>query len=1158
MRIVAPAAAQLRDVSVDDRWRADVPGALMTGVQASIRALFDSVRSDRAAGKRTGGFVSGYQGSPLGGLDKEISRRRDDLRDLSITFQPGVNEELAATAVWGSQLAYLTPGAVVDGVLGMWYGKHPGLDRAADAIRHANLSGVGPGGGAVAIVGDDPSCKSSTLPSAAERTLSGLHVPVLAPSSVQDVLELGRHAFAMSRAAATWVALKLVADLADASAVVRLDGRVELGARLVELTPTARLLGGSSLEPERRLFAERLPAALTYARAAGLNRVDGAGGDARHGVVASGATYAMLLRALEELGIGGSSEDLERVGLRVLKLGLVWPVDPELVRSFSAGLRSVLVLEDKLPFVETEIRAALFGVKCAPDVAGKRLPDGTELLPSHGALSVDDIARALTLVLPAKRLAAATVSLPVTPVAAVPRTPYFCSGCPHSTSTRAEPGTLVGAGIGCHVMLVQRADERSGEVLGLTQMGGEGTQWIGIAPFTERRHFTQNLGDGTFHHSGSLALRAAVAAGVNVTYKLLYNDAVAMTGGQRVEGLLAVPELTRLLEAEGVARTVVTTDDVDRYRGVALAANASVRPRLELRAVARELAVASGVTVIVHDQQCAAERRRLRKRGAVPTPAERVWINERVCEGCGDCGQKSGCLSVLPVETEYGRKTRVDGSTCNLDFSCLEGDCPSFLTVRPRQNAGRGLPPAPAAPSPQELSAASDVSIRMVGIGGTGVLTASQVLAMAAHLDGRSVSTVDQTGLSQKAGPVVSDLRITSDPVGSSARPPAGGADVLLAFDPLSAVQPALLAAVSPERTVAVMSTSLAPTGAMVTDASVPAPDARDLTAAIAARCASVACALDCDALARRLFRNAMPANMLLLGAAWQDGLIPVSWAALERAVELNGAAVEMNTAALGWGRALADSPARADELLTPTAPAATAPPPWLARRVAAMALPSERAAELAMSRGADLVDWGGRRAATRFLVELERMARREVVSAPGRAELTEAFAAGLHKLLAYKDEYEVARLHLLPTERARREAEFGPDAAVWVHLHPPALRALGFRRKLRLGGSAVPLFVALRAMRRVRGTPLDPFGCSYVRRVERSLPGEYVDAVHAALAFGHARAIAVAESPDIVRGYETLKLRNVERWRAVIAELVAPERAENGQVSHPTDPARC
>jgi len=1140
---------RLREVSLEDRWREGAEVAFMTGVQAIVRALFDQLRADRAAGRRTGGFVSGYQGSPLGGLDKEIARRRGELSELSIAFQPGVNEELAATSVWGSQLAYLTPGATVDGVLGMWYGKNPGLDRAADAIRHANVGGVGPLGGAVAVVGDDPACKSSTLPNASERTLAGLMVPVLAPSSVQETLAYGRHAFALSRAAGLWAALKVVADVADASATVPLDVALPEVERLVDFAPTAHLLGASSLEPERHLLDVRLPAALAYARRAGLNRVEGARGAARYGVVASGPAYAELRRALHELEL--DDDALERLGLRVLKLGMPWPLDHEAVRAFADGLETVLVLEDKLAFVETEVAAALLRVARPPVVLGKRDAEDRRLLPAHGALGADDVSRALATLLAAERDALpaiearlarverATRGLAEPPIA---RAPYFCSGCPHNTSTQADADELVGAGIGCHVMLVTQDDERAGNILGLTQMGGEGAQWIGMAPFTERRHLTQNVGDGTFHHSGSLALRAAIAARVNVTYKLLYNDAVAMTGGQHVEGVMPVPELTRLLEAEGVVRTVVTTEDVKRYRGVRLARNASVRPREQLDTVARELAALDGVTVIVHDQQCAAEKRRLRKRGKLPTPNRRVWINERVCEGCGDCGEQSGCLSVVPTATELGRKTQIHQPSCNFDFSCLKGDCPSFLTVATGEAKPHSAPQPPAVPDPAELPT-GDATIRMVGIGGTGVLTVAQVLAMAAHLEGRSASGLDQTGLSQKAGPVVSDLRVTVAPQDGSARAAAAEVDVLLAFDVLATTQPGVLKAVDRERTVAVVSDSETPTGPMVTDPALAFPDPAGLVATIARRSARVAATIDAQALSERVFGDAMPANMVLIGAAWQCGLLPLGWDALVRAVELNGAAVETNLAALAWGRAAVAVPHEVERLLWPPAPAAAPPPAWLAERVAAMALPGEAVRELALARASDLVGWGGRAPAERFLDELERVAAVELDRMPESAALSDAFARGFHKLLAYKDEYEVARLHLLPEERARREAELG-GGATWVHLHPPALRALGMKRKLRLRRSATPLFTALRALRGLRGTPLDVFGYAEVRRVERALPDEYLAAVEAALerlgAATYDDAVALCASPDVVRGYEEIKLRNVERWRARVAELAA------------------
>ncbi|HET6505328.1 MAG TPA: indolepyruvate ferredoxin oxidoreductase family protein [Baekduia sp.] len=1140
----------LRDVSLADRWDPQADMAYMSGVQAIVRALMDVRRADAAAGVRGGGFVSGYQGSPLGGLDLELGRQEEALTALGVRFAPGLNEELAATAVWGSQMASALEAAAVDGVLGTWFGKNPGLDRAADAIRHATIAGVGAHGGAVAVVGDDPDCKSSTLPSAAERTLSGLLVPVLAPSSVQDVLRLGRHAYRLSRSAGLWSALKVAADVADATATAALadEGPVAV-ERLVEWRPTAHLLGAASIEPERHLLEVRLPAALAYARAAGLNPIVSSGPRDRLGIVAGGTSYAAVRRALDDLGLG--PDDLAALGVRILKLDLLWPLDGERVRELAAGLRDVLVVEDKLPFVEPEVRAALYDLPERPRVLGKRDADGRPLLPVRATAGADAIGRALAVVLgdalTSRPAVAARLDGPRPAIAPLPiaRTPAFCSGCPHSRSTRAEPGVLVGAGIGCHVMVVNEP-ERHGDVVGVTQMGGEGAQWIGMAPFVTRDHFVQNLGDGTFHHSGSLAIRAAVAAGVNITYKLLYNDAVAMTGGQSVQGVMPVPELTRALAAEGVARIAITTDDPARYRDVDLAPIARVHDRDELAAVERALAAVSGVTVLVHDQMCATERRRLRRRGTLPAATARPWINERVCEGCGDCGDASGCLSVEPVATELGRKTRIHQAGCNSDLSCLKGDCPSFLTVVPASRPARPalVPPPTGLPEPPPRDA-GEIVVRMVGIGGTGVVTVAQILAMAAHLQGLAASGLDQTGMSQKAGPVVSDVRLGPDPERLQApRAGAGAADVLLAFDLLAATEPRALAAAARDRTTVVASDTLVPTGAMVVRTDVEHPGSDALLDRLRGHVREVGAVLDAQRLAEVALGDHLPANMILLGAAWQLGLLPVGWEALSRAVELNGTAVASNLAALGWGRAAVVRPDAVADLLRGAEPVAAEPAPAVVERVAAAGLPAEIMASVAR-RADDLVGFGGRRAMERYLTALAPIAALERERTPGRTEITASAARQLHRLMAYKDEYEVARLHLLPEERARRERELGAGTTYRFHLHPPLLRALGLRRKLTIPSTvAIPAFHALRRLRRLRGTPLDPFGHAKVRRVERALPGEYLDVLEQALAGlsdeTHAAVVALSEQAEAIRGYEDIKLANVERWRAAVARASA------------------
>jgi indolepyruvate ferredoxin oxidoreductase len=1158
-------------VSLDDKYVLEQGLVLLTGLQGLVRLPLDQHRADRRRGLHTGTMISGYQGSPLGGLDKELARNRKLVEEHHVRHVPGLNEELGATSAWGSQLAAQLPGARYDGVLAMWYGKAPGLDRAADSLRHGNFVGVPRTGGALAVVGDDPGCKSSTIPSASESLLAGLGMPVFYPGDVQEVLDLGLHALACSRASGLWAGFKIVTSVADAvgTAAVAPDRvmpampTVEWNGKPYEHVPNANLLAPASLDMERTLFGPRTELALAYARENGVNRIEGAR-DAWLGVVTTGKTYYDLMHALRELGIEGPG--LERAGVRILKLGMISPLEPEIARAFARGLDEVVVAEEKGPFVETLLKEALYGIADAPRILGKRDESGGQLVPRELDLDADLIARAVAARLAARGVRIDSVEARLRKLAEIhgrpaelpmaARTPFFCSGCPHNSSVQAPDGTLVGGGIGCHTMVLLNP-EGKGEITGITQMGGEGAQWIGQAPFTDDNHLVQNLGDGTFHHSGSLAVRAAVAAGVNITYKLLYNEHVAMTGGQDIEGQLSVPDLTRWLELEGVRRVIITAEDTSRYRGVELASIAEVRDRGELLAAQQELAGVEGVTVLIHDQECAAELRRKRKRGKAAEPAQRVWINERVCEGCGDCGKKSSCLSVIPVETEFGRKTQIHQASCNKDFSCLEGDCPSFLTVVPGDKAKRRTPELDAElPEPRRLVGDRDFGVRMMGIGGTGVVTVNQVLGMAALIDGLHVSGLDQTGLSQKGGPVTSDLRITREPVASASRAPAGSIDLYLGFDLLGAASAKNLLTADRERTVAVVSTSAVPTGRMVVDLDERFPElAAQLDKIDAATRGEHNLYLDAQQLSERLFGDHMMTNTLALGAAYQRGLLPVSGEALERAIELNGAAVEKNLAALRWGRAVVAAPDAVE--------AATRPPETVEavrelsdveQELVSLAVNGDRGElrRLAERRVPELVAYQNVAWARRWAEAVRRVHAAEQERTPGHSELTEAVARQLYKLMAYKDEYEVARLHLDAVERAKLQAEFGEDARVYFMLHPPLLRALGLKRKLKLGRWFVPAFRALYRMRRLRGTRLDPFGFAKVRRVERALIDEYEALVGEALMHltpdTHATALELLELPDVIRGYEEIKLRNVVLFRKRAEPLL--KRLHHGLVT--------
>jgi indolepyruvate ferredoxin oxidoreductase len=1141
-----------RDVSLDDKYLLEDGRVLLTGVQGLVRLVLDQHRADRRRGLHTGTMVSGYPGSPLGGLDQELARNRELCEQHHVFHVPGLNEELGATSAWGSQLASTLPGARYDGAIGLWYGKAPGLDRAADSLRHGNFVGVSRTGGGLAVAGDDPSCKSSTIPSATELLFESLHMPVFFPGDVQEVVDLGLHALACSRASGLWSGFKVVTSVADAlgSAEFAPD-RVQTVLPDIgyEHVPNGNLLAPASLEMERSMFGPRTDLALAYARENGINRIQGPR-DAWLGIVAAGKSWFDLRQGLRDLGLDEAA--LERAGVRLLKLGMIWPLEPSVVKDFADGLDELLVVEEKRAFIEPQLKELLYGVPDAPRIVGKRDEAGERLLADELDLDADAIARAVAARLRTRglrldsvesrleRLDAIQARPMQLPMAGAQRSPFFCSGCPHNSSIKAPDGTLVGAGIGCHTMVLLNP-EGKGEITGITQMGGEGAQWIGQAPFTDDRHLVQNLGDGTFHHSGSLALRASVAAGVNITYKLLYNEHVAMTGGQAIEGQLSVPELTRWLELEGVRRVIVTAEDTSRYKGVKLAPIAELRERSQLLASQEELAQVEGVTVLIHDQECAAEKRRKRKRGKAAEPAERIFINERVCEGCGDCGKKSGCLSVLPVETEFGRKTQIHQASCNKDYTCVEGDCPSFLTVIAPERAKREAPAPPSGmPEPELVVGEDEFALRMMGIGGTGVVTVNQVLAMAALIDGRHVTGLDQTGLSQKGGPVTSDLHISATPREGAGKASRAGVDLYLAFDLLGASNAVNLATADPDRTVAVVSTHEVPTGKMVIDTEERFPElAAQLDLVDGASRRELNLYLDAQRLSELLFDDHMPSNMLALGAAWQRGALPLSREALERAITLNGAAVEKNLAAFAWGRACVAAPDAVEALTRPEEPA----PPELTERqrelVDAAAADGE-VHRLLEIRVPELAAYQDDAYAQRYAEKIGRVLAAEQERTPGRTEMTEAVARNLFKLMAYKDEYEVARLHLdsLPAE-----------GKVWFNLHPPLLRALGLKRKLKLGRWFVPAFRAMYGMRRLRGRRLDPFGHTKMRRLERELIGEYEDLVLEAMAHlsedKHDVAVELCELPDVIRGYEEIKLRNVALFRKRAEPLLKRLRSQ-------------
>lgn len=1146
--------------ALTDRYEVRIGRVHLTGIQALARLPLDQARRDRAAGNEVGTYISGYEGSPLAGYDLELGRQSDLLDDHGIVFEPALNEEAAAMAVQGTQLVGELD-ATVSGVTGYWYGKAPGLDRATDALRHANLMGTSPTGGVVALVGDDPGAKSSSVPCASERALADLAMPTLYPADPGEILTLGRHAIALSRACGLWSALKIVTAVADGSAAVDLESeppapRLPAGSGHHE--PTAKLLQPTLGPLERDFMTTRMRIATAYADLNGLNEIIAASPADRIGIVTAGKTYLDVREALDRLGFGDGGPNDATV--RLLKLGMIWPLDESRLRAFAEGLDTVIVVEEKRAFLETAVREALYDVESRPRIVGKRDAGGAELFAAYGELNADTVTRGLARVFDGhsdtpgvtawleQRRAQVIGHRPLLPL--LQRSPYYCSGCPHNTSTRPHTDSPVGAGIGCHAMVLLMDSSQVGQVLGLTQMGGEGTQWLGMAPFVKNPHLAQNLGDGTFHHSGSLAIRAAVASGRNITYRVLYNSTVAMTGGQDAVGQLSIAAMVRSLRAEGVAAIIVTSDDPRALRKAGVAKVAEVWSRDRIAEAEQRLSTIAGTTVLIHEQECATELRRKRKRGSAPRPRRAIAINERLCEGCGDCGEKSNCLSVHPVETEFGRKTRIHQSSCNLDATCLEGDCPAFMTIEPGTAAPErdrlvdletdDLPePPPSGPVRRQ-------SLRLMGIGGTGVVTTSQIVATAAVLSGRYVRTLDQTGLAQKGGAVVSDVKIDTVPIDAANQVGDHMCDLYLGYDLLVATDERHLRTLTADAT-AVVSTSTVPTGAMVSDKTVSFPPLDEAVNRIEDRLpAGRLLTLDARHYAETLFGAEQFANLFLLGIALQAGALRLSAAAVEEAIVLNGVAIETNTQAFRRGRQFVT--ARADlEAAVAARRDDTAPAPLTPSAVVA-AEPGSELERLVAQRRHELVAYQDETYARRYedLVEATRRAEVERIGRAG--PLSEAVARYAFKLMAYKDEYEVARLALDAEEARRVTQTFGVGAKIQWRLHPPLLRALGLNRKIAVGRWFTPAFWALHRLRRLRGTMFDPFSYAQVRRVERTLVDDYERTIEQCLeALGdttHEQLVRIAELPDLVRGYEDVKLRSVteyrDRLRTELAALTA------------------
>lgn len=1145
--------------SLDAKYLQEEGRIVLSGTQALARVLLDQYRADRRRGWNTASFVTGYRGSPLGGLDMTLERHLPLFRQHQVHFLPAVNEELAATALMGSQQANMLAGARYDGVLGMWYGKGPGVDRSGDAFKHANFCGVGERGGVLALAGDDPASKSSTIPSSSEVALYDAYMPTLYPGNVQELLDYGRFGYALSRYCGSWVGVKIVTNVADAFETAEVSAD-----RLALQTPAfqvngqdwrprqdATLIVPESMIQERELLTTRLDAARHFASSNGINRIAVPSQDAWLGIVGAGQSYYLIRQALRELGLGKT--DLERYGIRILKLGMLYPLEEGIVREFAQGLEEIFVVEEKRAFLELFIQRTLYGATDRPQIVGKQDERGAPLLPPYGSIDADLLRGVLASRL-SRRLptdlthhwrnpgeGAVEDAIPL-----LARTPYYCSGCPHNRSTIVPDGSLAIAGIGCHTM----AHYMDRNTFGLTQMGGEGAHWVGMYPFTEIEHVFQNIGDGTLTHSGTLAVRQAVAAGVNLTFKILYNSAVAMTGGQPADGLLAIPELTRELEAEGVRRVFVIQGMESSFPDDARwAENVELWSRDDFDKAQRILRETEGVTALIYDQECAANLRRKRRRGIAETPNTRIFINEAVCEGCGDCGRKSNCLSVQPVQTEFGRKTQIHQSSCNLDYSCLEGDCPAFIRVEADQVEKKPIRPFTLdSPLPEPpANESTRCNVVMVGIGGTGVVTTNQILGTAALLAGFRICSLDQTGLSQKGGPVVSSLKISRGAIEETGKISAGEADVYLVYDLLAGVAPANLSRAGKERTTAIVSCSEVPTGRMVVDVDSAFPAQQGLLSLIKGHSrADDNVYLDALSLAEQFFGNHMAANMIALGAAYQRGVLLVDAHSIEAAIAHNGVAVEMNQNAFRLGRVAVALPEWLAAEQTARLPAPAEAPSLSPREEAILArIGAPIGGELERLlrwRIPELVAFQNAAYAQDYADFVRMVYAEEERRMPGETRFSEGVARYLFKLMAYKDEYEVARLHLKRDFQSSIRAQFGKRARYQYLLHPPFLRALGLGRKLAFGRWFEWGHRVLMALRRLRGTPLDLFGYAEVRRVERALISEYRSLIQKALATldaaNYERAVQLAELPDVIRGYEDIKLANVERFWADVRAL--------------------
>jgi indolepyruvate ferredoxin oxidoreductase len=1159
----------LNEISLDDKYTLERGRAFLTGTQALIRLPMLQRQRDVKAGLNTAGYITGYRGSPLTSVDMTAMKAKKHLEAHHVKFHPGINEDLAATAVWGTQQTNLFAGAKYDGVFGMWYGKGPGVDRCGDVFKHANMAGSSQHGGVLVLAGDDHAAKSSTTAHQSDHILNACGIPVLYPSSVQEYLDYGLHAWAMSRYTGLWVSMKCVTDIVESGAVVEFDpDRVQIALPDdFELPPGGLNMRypDAVLEQEVRMNSFKWYAALAYARANKLNQIVWDSPRARIGIITAGKSYLDTRQALADLGI--DEHVAHDIGIRLYKIGMTWPLEADGVQHFARGLDEILVVEEKRQILEYQLKEELYNLKddVRPRVVGKfddtgewsnqhRSGHGDWLLPATYELNPAQIARAIASRISQyfaghpveqrvkERIAYLEAKEAVLKVSTKPdptkdRIPHFCSGCPHNTSTKVPEGSRALAGIGCHYMVTWMDRETAT----FTHMGGEGVTWLGQAPFTNEQHVFANLGDGTYYHSGILAVRASVAAKVNITYKILYNDAVAMTGGQVVDGPLDPAMISRQIAAEGVTPIIVVTDEPDKYPpDYNWAPGVTVRHRSELEAVQRELREVKGCSAMIYDQTCASEKRRRRKRNEYPDPAKRAVINEAVCEGCGDCSVQSNCLSVEPLETEFGRKRQINQSSCNKDFSCVTGFCPSFVTVeggqlkKPKKMAlADQSGNAPTLPTPQLPSSAQPFGILVTGIGGTGVVTVGQILAMAAHVEGKGCSVLDMSGLAQKGGPVMSHVRLADNPDDlHSTRVGTGAADLVIGCDLIVTASRDALSRMGEGRTHAAINSTGAPTAAFVRN-----PDWQ-FPGAAAEQDIRTACGnervdfLDAGNIATALMGDNIATNMFMLGYAWQKGWVPLSEAAIMKAIELNGVSVEFNKQAFAWGRAGGHDLQALVKLTTPAQVIEFKRNPTLD--------------ELITKRVTALTAYQDAAYANQYLQLVEQVRAAESQLNGGK-RLTEAVARNYYKLMAYKDEYEVARLYTNGAFTEKIAGMFEGDYQLKFHLAPPLLAkhdANGHLIKQEFGPWMMKAFGLLAKLKGLRGTAFDIFGRTEERKTERALIEQYRATIGALLpqltADNLAQAVAIASIPDDIRGFGHVKERHLKAAKEKEARLLA------------------